>query len=94
MLITQAAMKDFDGIRVLLRANHVDHISEADKTDGFVTTNMNDDQLTRLIIEHRCILEWAQWSGSSAWCFVPCPSGYAWHSPPVSVRDFPPGDRS
>ena len=49
--IAQAKMEDFDGIRALLIANHVDHISESDKVNGFVTTNMTDDQLARLIVE-------------------------------------------
>ncbi len=49
MIITQATMDDFAGIRELLKANHVDYIKEEDKVDGFVTTNMTDDQLTRLI---------------------------------------------
>lgn len=51
MIITQATMRDFDGIRALLKANHADYISEADRADGFVTTNMTDDQLERLIVE-------------------------------------------
>lgn len=51
MIITQADMRDFDGIRALLKANHVDYIDEAEKVNGFVTTNMTDDQLTRLIEE-------------------------------------------
>ena len=51
MIIKQATMDDFDGIRALLKANHVDYIDEESKKDGFVTTNMTDDQLTRLIVE-------------------------------------------
>ena len=49
MIVKQATMEDFDGIRALLKANHVDYIAEELKKDGFVTTNMTDDQLTRLI---------------------------------------------
>lgn len=51
MIITQATLEDFDGIHALLKANHVDYIKEAEKVNGFVTTNMTDDQLTRLIVE-------------------------------------------
>ena len=53
MMITQASMDDFAGIRLLLKANHIDYISEQDKPDGFVTTNFTDTQLENLIVhEH------------------------------------------
>lgn len=51
MEISRATMNDFDGIRALLRANHIDYISEKDKADGFVTTNMTDHQLEALIVQ-------------------------------------------
>ena len=53
MMIAQATMYDFEGIRSLLKANHIDSISEKDKPDGFVTTNFTDAQLETLIVhEH------------------------------------------
>lgn len=51
MQITQATMADFDGIRTLLKANHVDYMPQEERINGFVTTNMTDEQLTRLIVE-------------------------------------------
>lgn len=51
MEIRQANMEDFDGIRALLKANHIDYINEKDKADGFVTTNMTDRQLEELIVQ-------------------------------------------
>lgn len=53
MQIKLATMADFDGIKLLLKTYHVDYISDEDKVDGFVTTNMTDDQLRRLIEEER-----------------------------------------
>lgn len=70
MLITQATMDDFDGIRALLRANHRDHISEADRADGFVTTNMSDDQLTRLIVAHKGVTVAKEDGGVLAFAFA------------------------
>ncbi|SHK71036.1 GNAT family acetyltransferase [Desulforamulus aeronauticus] len=53
MIITQATMDDFEGILSLIRANHINYISERDKPDGFVTTNFTDAQLEALIVnEH------------------------------------------
>ena len=49
MEILQATMEDFDGIVKLLKTYHVDYISAEDKKDGFVTTNLTDEQLRRLI---------------------------------------------
>lgn len=51
MEILQATMEDFDGIVKLLKTYHVDYISAEDKKDGFVTTNLTDEQLRRLIEE-------------------------------------------
>ena len=51
MEIRQATMRDFDGIRALLKANHIDYINEEEKADGFVTTNMTDRQLEELIVK-------------------------------------------
>lgn len=51
MDILQATMADYDGIVALLKRYHVDYISDVDKKDGFVTTNLSKDQLTRLITE-------------------------------------------
>lgn len=51
MEILQAGMKDFEGVLRLLRANHVDSLSEAEKADGFVTTNFTPEQMERLIVK-------------------------------------------
>lgn len=51
MLITQATMEDFDGIIALLKANHINYICNEDKQDGFVTTNLTNEQLRRLIVD-------------------------------------------
>ncbi len=51
MEIVQATMADFDGIVKLLKRYHVDYITPEDKKDGFVTTNLTDEQLRRLIEE-------------------------------------------
>lgn len=49
MQIRLATMDDVEGIKTLLQTYHVTSIAEEDKKDGFVTTNMTDDQLGRLI---------------------------------------------
>ncbi len=51
MEIRQATMADFDGIRALIKANHVNYIAEEDKVNGFVTTTMTDQQLEALIVQ-------------------------------------------
>ncbi len=51
MLITQATLADAAGVRALLKANHVNYIAEEDKKDGFVTTNLTDEQLENLIVK-------------------------------------------
>lgn len=51
MEIKLATMEDFEGVKALLKANHVDNVREEDRREGFVTTNMTDDQLRRLIVE-------------------------------------------
>lgn len=56
MEILRATMDDFVGIRTLLRANHADHIPEAEKKNGFVTTNLTDDQFERLIVQEQGII--------------------------------------
>ena len=53
MLITQAAMRDYDGIAALHRAYHTDFIRPEDRPDGFVTTNFTPEQLEALIVEQR-----------------------------------------
>lgn len=53
MEILQATMADYDGIVALLKTYHVDYISAEDKKDGFVTTNLTEEQLTRLIVEEK-----------------------------------------
>lgn len=46
--IRQAEMPDLDGVKALLKANHVDNLTEAQRADGFVTTNMTDAQMQEL----------------------------------------------
>ncbi len=53
MIITQATMEDVGGILSLLKANHINNMSEEDKPDGFVTTNFTEAQLEALIIKER-----------------------------------------
>ncbi|MDO4174185.1 MAG: GNAT family acetyltransferase [Eubacteriales bacterium] len=47
MYIQQANLEDIPGILDLLKANHAHYVE--DKTDGFVTTNMTEQQLAALI---------------------------------------------
>lgn len=47
MTITQATLQDIPGVLALLKANHADNVT--DKTNGFVTTNMTEEQMTALI---------------------------------------------
>lgn len=49
MKIQSASFEDIPGILTLLQANHVDNLSETEKKNGFVTTNMTDQQLAELI---------------------------------------------
>ena len=51
MEIKLATLEHFDGIRALLKANHVNTIDPELKKDGFVTTNLTDEQLTTLIVD-------------------------------------------
>ena len=51
MEIVQAAMDDFDGVKALLKANHVSNLSAEEQKSGFVTTNLTDDQLEDLIVK-------------------------------------------
>ena len=48
-----ARMQDFDGVKELLAAYHVNTIAPEDKKDGFVTTNLTDEQLENLIVKER-----------------------------------------
>lgn len=47
MKIRFANLNDMEGIISLLKKNHADYIE--DKSEGFVTTNITDEQLKRLI---------------------------------------------
>lgn len=40
-------MRDIPGVLALLKANHADNVT--DKTNGFVTTNMTEEQMAALI---------------------------------------------
>jgi hypothetical protein len=53
MIVTQASIADIGGIVSLLKANHINYISEGNKLDGFVTTNFTDSQLKALIVQER-----------------------------------------
>ena len=47
--VCQATLNDMDGVLALLKANHVSSMTEEEKKNGFVTTNMTVEQMTRLI---------------------------------------------
>ena len=49
MQIKSACFEDIPGILTLLHTNHVNNLTEAEKKNGFVTTNMTDEQLAALI---------------------------------------------
>lgn len=49
LIVRHAEIKDIDGIKSLLRKYHRDTISDEDRSDGFVTTAITDEQLTELI---------------------------------------------
>ena len=49
--IVQATMEDFDGVKALLKANHVSNLSAEEQKSGFVTTNLTDEQLEALIVK-------------------------------------------
>ena len=51
-----ARMQDFDGVKELLAAYHVNTIAPEDKKDGFVTTNLTDEQLENLIVKERGLI--------------------------------------
>lgn len=53
MEIRLAEMKDFEGVKSLLKANHVDSLTEEEKKEGFVTTNLTDEQLEELIVKEK-----------------------------------------
>lgn len=48
MTITQATVQDIPAVLALLKANHADNV--ADKSNGFVTTNITEEQMTALIL--------------------------------------------
>lgn len=49
MEILQATTADMEGVFALLRTYHVNSISPEDKPDGFVTTNLTNEQMEALI---------------------------------------------
>lgn len=49
MTIMQATIQDMDGVFALLRANHVSNVPEEEKKNGFVTTNLTEEQMRALI---------------------------------------------
>ena len=51
MEILKAGLDDMEGIKAILKANHANYIAEEDKKDGFVTTNLTDDQLRSILDE-------------------------------------------
>ena len=48
MTITQATVQDIPAVLTLLKANHADNV--ADKSNGFVTTNITEEQMAALIL--------------------------------------------
>lgn len=48
MTITQATVQDIPAVLALLKANHADNV--ADKSNGFVTTNITKEQMAALIL--------------------------------------------
>ena len=46
-----ATLEDISGVLSLLHANHVSNLSEAERKNGFVTTNMTEEQLASLILK-------------------------------------------
>lgn len=48
MTITQATVQDIPAVLALLKANHADNV--ADKSNGFVTTNITKEQMVALIL--------------------------------------------
>jgi GNAT superfamily N-acetyltransferase len=55
MEILTADLSHKAGIRALLRANHISAIAEEDKKDGFVTTQLTEEQLETLITHEKGI---------------------------------------
>lgn len=55
MEIMPATLNDLDGVMTLHRRYHVDTIAEADKANGFVTTNFTPAQLENLVLKERGI---------------------------------------
>ena len=48
MTITQATVQDIPAVLALLKANHADNV--ADRSNGFVTTNITEEQMAALIL--------------------------------------------
>lgn len=48
MTITQATVQDIPAVLALLKANHADNVT--DKSNGFVTTNITEEQMAALIL--------------------------------------------
>lgn len=77
MIIRNATTKDMEGIKALLRRYHRDTISDEDRPNGFVTTAITDEQLTRLIEEENGVMiitepdpEDASAEGVKGFCFA------------------------
>ena len=49
IIVCQATVADIEGVMALLKATHVSNLSEEERKEGFVTTNITDEQLVRLI---------------------------------------------
>lgn len=56
MEIRLATLADAEGVKKLLRANHVSTVPEEEKKNGFVTTNLTDDQLRSLIEDEKGVM--------------------------------------
>lgn len=56
MEIRLATMADAEGVKKLLKANHVSNVPDDQKKNGFVTTNLTDEQLKHLIEDEKGVM--------------------------------------
>lgn len=69
-MIRNATVKDIEGIKALLRRYHRDTISDEDRPDGFVTTAITDEQLTRLIEDENGVMIITDGKEVKGFCFA------------------------
>ncbi len=58
-------MQDFDGVKALLHDNHVSTLNDEEKKNGFVTTNLTDEQLANLIEREKGLVVAVQSDGKT-----------------------------